>query len=227
MEILNINHQKYKNVHKFFNSIKTRGFARTIKLIYRVLKHYKHTSFDRRHCIDTHGNIELDTLKITSKNKKHGVQYQPVPVGILRKSINRLRIPYKYFNFIDFGSGKGRALLVSSEFPFKKIIGVEFAPELHKIAERNISKFQSKHQKCFDIESVYIDAENFIIPAVPTVFFFFNPFDLDVMHSVIKNIRFSLDICPRELYIIYYNPLHYNLFIKAGIERKNIIAINI
>jgi hypothetical protein len=36
------------------------------------------------------------------------------------------------------GSGKGRALLVASELPFAKIIGVELSRELHRIAEQNL-----------------------------------------------------------------------------------------
>jgi hypothetical protein len=42
------------------------------------------------------------------------------------------------FTVIDFGSGKGRALIVASECPFRRIIGVEFALELHRDAQQNI-----------------------------------------------------------------------------------------
>jgi len=42
------------------------------------------------------------------------------------------------FTFIDLGAGKGRALLMASDYLFQKIIGVEFMPELHH-ARRKIS----------------------------------------------------------------------------------------
>jgi predicted RNA methylase len=42
------------------------------------------------------------------------------------------------FSFVDFGSGKGRVLLVASHYPFREVVGVEFSPELQKIAEGNI-----------------------------------------------------------------------------------------
>jgi hypothetical protein len=45
------------------------------------------------------------------------------------------------FTFIDLGSGKGRALLMASAYPFKRIIGVEFMPELHRVAQENIRKY--------------------------------------------------------------------------------------
>ncbi len=36
-----------------------------------------------------------------------------------------LPIEFNQFTFIDLGSGKGRTLLMASDFPFRKILGVE------------------------------------------------------------------------------------------------------
>jgi tRNA G46 methylase TrmB len=33
---------------------------------------------------------------------------------------------YSQYTFIDVGSGKGRVLFVAAEYPFRKVIGVEF-----------------------------------------------------------------------------------------------------
>jgi hypothetical protein len=48
---------------------------------------------------------------------------------VLRETLAALPIAYDKFAFVDCGSGKGRTLLIASEFPFKFIIGVEFAAE--------------------------------------------------------------------------------------------------
>jgi len=53
------------------------------------------------------------------------------------KACDRLRD----FTFVDLGSGKGRVLLMASHYPFKRIIGVEFIPELHQVAQENIRKY--------------------------------------------------------------------------------------
>ena len=50
------------------------------------------------------------------------------------------------------------------------------------------------------------------------VFFFFNPFDEIVMLAVIKNILQSLKENPREVYAVYLNPLHKEIFLSAGFE---------
>ena len=59
--------------------------------------------------------------------------------------------------FVDFGSGKGRAILVASRLPFRKVIGVEYSEPLTKIAQENISIFRKHHTIC-DIEAVWADA---------------------------------------------------------------------
>jgi hypothetical protein len=48
------------------------------------------------------------------------------------------------FTFIDLGSGKGRVLLMASDYPFKRIIGVEFMPELQRVAQENIRKYAER-----------------------------------------------------------------------------------
>ena len=52
------------------------------------------------------------------------------------------------FAFVDMGSGKGRALLVASELPFAKIVGVELSQELHQIAEENVRRYRPESQLC-------------------------------------------------------------------------------
>ncbi|MBK6633993.1 MAG: hypothetical protein IPG38_06470 [Chitinophagaceae bacterium] len=46
--------------------------------------------------------------------------------------------------------------------------------------------------------------------------FLFNPFDEIIMSAVVNNIFRSLQNNPRKISIIYVNPLHKELFLKAG-----------
>jgi SAM-dependent methyltransferase len=48
------------------------------------------------------------------------------------------------FTFIDLGSGKGRVLLMAAPYGFKKILGVEFMPEWHRVAQENIRKYAER-----------------------------------------------------------------------------------
>jgi hypothetical protein len=71
----------------------------------------------------------------TVKQQGH---YAPTATPGFRKKLN---IDPRNFTFIDFGSGKGRVLLIAAGLPFKAVVGIEFSRELHEIAVQNISRF--------------------------------------------------------------------------------------
>jgi SAM-dependent methyltransferase len=127
-----------------------------------------------------------------------------------------LDIRYEDFVFIDFGSGKGRVLLLASEFPFKKIIGVEFSPKLHAIAQNNIRVYQSTTQQCKHVAAVCEDATSYALPIEPTVYYFFDPFRLPVMSVVIDNLRQSLQKHPRKIFLVYVNAELASTLDQAG-----------
>ena len=69
--------------------------------------------------------------------------YQPIEAEIFREMMNRLAIDFSRLTFIDIGSGKGRALLLASEYPFRRIIGIELLPDLNRIAQENIRAYSA------------------------------------------------------------------------------------
>lgn len=107
------------------------------------------------------------------------------------------------FTFIDLGSGKGRVLLMASDYPFKRIVGVEFMPELHRAAQKNIAGYSNGRQQCRHIESVCMDARDFQFPPGPLVVYLFNPFSESTFAQVLKNLRQSIEQAPRPVYIAY------------------------
>ena len=98
--------------------------------------------FDWRYKVRTCGVVSLDRLTIESDNARHGVFYHPTHSKFLFEVLGALDIDYERYRFIDLGSGKGRVLLVASEFPFREVLGVEFARELHEIACQNLRRLQ-------------------------------------------------------------------------------------
>src|ERR1700682_2847233 len=162
--------------------------------------------FDRTFGVRTAGTIGLANLAISSSNRQYAHGYQATSGVVLGEMLSAVPEDLSDFVFIDFGSGLGRALLIASEYPFRAIRGVEFSPELHKIAVENISSYPSSTQKCRNIESIWQDAAEFMIPDEKAVFYFYNPFLEAVMTRVVQNIEQSLNQNPRSAYIIYYNP---------------------
>lgn len=179
-----------------FASLKCWRFSPT-----QLLEKYSAHVFDRRHGTDTSDFAELVTLGIASVNRMHGERYQPSPVYSLRRILRRLHIDYSTFTFIDFGSGKGRTLLLAGEMPFRRVIGIEFSAELHQRAERNIERYG---RRCAQhVGSLHLDATRFVIPPDDLVLYFFNPFQRAVLDQVIANINTSLQARPRKIILVY------------------------
>ena len=133
--------------------------------------------------------------------------YQPTEPAVFHEMMAALPIDFREFTFIDIGSGKGRTLLMASEYPFHKIVGVEIMPELHRPAVENIREYQSETQKCRNIESVCVDAVEYAFPTEPLVLYLFNPLPLAALRKVLQNLENSVASIPRPVYIVYCNPL--------------------
>jgi hypothetical protein len=129
--------------------------------------------------------------------------YEPTSGRLIREILRRIPIAPDQFVFIDLGSGKGRGLLVASEFPFARIVGVELSTELHAIAEKNIEIYRPDIQPCRNFELHRENATSFVFPAEPLVLFMFNPFGDETMKCVLENLEVSLKSVPRQAYIIF------------------------
>ena len=135
-------------------------------------------------------------------------QYQPSEPLLFHEILERLPISHEHFMFLDLGSGKGRTLLMASDYPFRRIIGAEIIPELHEIAVQNIERYRSEQQKCFALEAWLGDALEFPFPEESMVVYLFNPFPADILREVLARLRSSVVQHPREAYVIYHNLVH-------------------
>jgi hypothetical protein len=158
--------------------------------------------YDWDHWVDTTSGT------VSWRNRLEGLlhsPYQPTEPVVFHEMLAALPIDYHRFTFIDLGSGKGRALLMASDFPFRRIVGVELLPELDHIAQRNIRAYHSPAQQCPDIASMAGDARQFEFPPDPSVVYLFNPFPEPILRAVCANLHRSLIERPRELYVLYHN----------------------
>jgi len=162
--------------------------------------------FDRRFGVDTASHRSISTLDVPLEIAAHATRYEPI--ASLERYLRALDIAFEHYTFIDYGCGKGRALLMASDFPFKKIIGVEYSAELASIARRNIERYRSDNQKCLTIRVSEGNAGLFDPPDTAAVFFFHNPFDGLILEQVLDRIRRSHSAPGRVNYLVYVDPRH-------------------
>jgi SAM-dependent methyltransferase len=167
------------------------------------------SDFDLENDVHTDGDINgwthLSDLEIPSANWIYGRNYAPIEPARFEAIVSGVNVRFEDFVFVDFGSGKGRALLLASEFPFKRVVGVEFSPELHQVAQQNIQKYASR-RRCGAVESVCMDFLNFALSKEPLILFFFDPCEDAVLVKLLRNVRQSLEANRRTAYVIYVAP---------------------
>jgi SAM-dependent methyltransferase len=133
--------------------------------------------------------------------------YQPIEPQLFREIMAAIEIDFREFTFIDIGSGKGRALLLAAEYPFRRIIGIELLPELNAIAEENIRKLSGDKRPCGEVQALSGDATRFIFPPEPLLVFLFNPLPEAELRKVVENLEASLRENPRSVFVIYASPV--------------------
>ncbi|MGC2449552.1 MAG: class I SAM-dependent methyltransferase, partial [Candidatus Sulfotelmatobacter sp.] len=158
--------------------------------------------------------------------------YQPTDPAAFWEMMAALPIEFEKFTFVDIGSGKGRTLLMASEYPFRKIIGVELIPELHRAAAENVARYQLRShpaeaqrsgppqdraqpvtlgqrssQQVRPIETLCMDARNFIFPETPLVVYLFNPLPEAALRQVMRNLEQSFERARRPVWLVYHNPV--------------------
>ena len=133
--------------------------------------------------------------------------YQPTDAALFQEMMANLPIDFRDFTFVDLGSGKGRTLMMASDYPFRRIVGVELLPALHQIAQENLSRYKSASQKCFVLEAICGNATDFPLPTEPLVLYLFNPLPESGLRRVMASLDQSLSAHPRAVYVLYHNPL--------------------
>ncbi len=171
---------------------------------------YGDTDYDFDHNVDT--TWATVSFRTRLRELVSGAQYQASEPELFHDILRALPVSPEGFTFIDLGSGKGRTLLMASDYPFRRIIGVELLDELHRIAQQNIATYHSEQQKCFNIEACSYDAREFPFPREPLVLYLFNPFPDYVLRTVLDSLRANVESHPREVYVIYHNLVHENIF---------------
>jgi SAM-dependent methyltransferase len=172
--------------------------------------------FDAAFGVDTAGVVHLADLDIPSRSWEHGVRYQPIDPAWFRRMLSQIEIAHEDYAFVDIGSGKGRAVLLATSYPFKRVIGVELSPELHRIAQRNLLAYAKGEIRCREIELVCQDAAQYALPREPTVLYLYNPFGREVMAPLVERVERSLREHPRDLVIVYVTPLLDDLWARAS-----------
>lgn len=215
------------DIKKFFRLIVETGPLNTLRRLVGVsiwrFHAYWDRNFDRKYNLDTSSHAYSWDLSLQTEGDDIGEDeplYLPTSSLAFWAIFCKLPRDFSEFAFVDYGSGKGRTLLLASNYNFKEIIGVEFADQLHLAAEDNIAKWKGEKQRCSNIQSKHADATLYDIPDDKCVLYFFHPFEDMVMRKVMTRINKSYLRNPRKMYVVYYKAIYPEPIVELDIFKK-------
>ena len=170
--------------------------------------------------IPTKGRVATDSVTVIGTRQAEGHDYRPTPRLVFDWALSAIDEDLGKLSFVDYGAGKGRALLLASQHPFTAVGGIEYAEELHDAATMNIAQFPRSQMKCRNVECVLDDVVNITPVDGAAVHYFFNPFGPEIFAEVLKGIVASYHARPRRLYVILIDMEAAELMHKTGVFQE-------
>jgi SAM-dependent methyltransferase len=175
--------------------------------------------FDQLHGTDTSGLIPGSVIvQGTSAKVEELTAYYGVAPSILHGLLDlwlqrTAPQPIERTVFLDVGAGKGRAMLLASQFPFLRVEGVELNPDLARIAKDNFSLWNNDLQAeaLAPLTLYHGDATTHPLPSEPTLAFLFHPFELPILRRFLRHVESSQAAHPKPFDLLYANAEHGSL----------------
>lgn len=202
-------HTKRRTWTKLRNNLRVFGPLDTARAVLLHFLNRSNDRFDRRWGVATDGDFTASD--VTSPNLALGKPYQPTHERVLRHLMQALPIDPAEYSFVDLGCGRGRALLMASQLPYRRVTGIEFSPSLCSDASRNIELFRERHERrmrCARIDVVCDDVCNMDVPDGNVVFYMFNPFEPPILTRVMERIDQAAARETRDVLIAYCHSQH-------------------
>ena len=127
--------------------------------------------------------------------------YEPTPYCVLERLAGSGLIGSNDV-VVDYGCGKGRVSFFLSHRTKARTIGIEYDERIYQSAVNNQKTAVSRART----EFVPANAETYAVPPDVSRCYFFNPFSVEILHTVMARILESYYENPREIFLFFYYP---------------------
>ena len=174
--------------------------------------------FDALHGTDTGSLIPGEELATGHRHDRHITAYHGTAPSLFRKLMKRwrehARHPLEKTAFVDVGAGKGRAMLLAAELPFRRIVGVELHPALAAKVRENVERFSLRGEVMPPMRIAEADVMGLRMPAGPCCVYLFNPFGLVLMDRFLDKLRRDFHGREDDLELLYANDEQRDLMLQ-------------
>jgi SAM-dependent methyltransferase len=169
--------------------------------------------FDLKYGTDTSGYVGPEELVKGRANDAHNYGYSAIAPSVFYEACRRWResLPevsgrVEAYTFVDLGTGKGRPLLLASELPFRRIVGVELSEELARIAQENVARWTRVARPKAKIRVMQGDALKFGWPQTPLLVYMYNPFACPLVGQIAERLATVAASGSGLVDLLYVNP---------------------
>jgi SAM-dependent methyltransferase len=181
--------------------------------------------FDRKHGTDTGGYLGPEDLVKGRANDAHNHGYSAIAPSVFHEACRRWRetLPavsgrIEAYSFVDVGAGKGRALLLAAEMPFRKVVGVEINEELARAAQKNFARWSRvMRPDAKKIRVVQADAMKFQWPRTPLLVYLYNPFACSLVAQMAERLAAVATSSSGLVDLLYVNPTCTDTLTSQGL----------
>jgi hypothetical protein len=177
--------------------------------------------FDAQYGTDTGDYLLPGELAGGAEHDSLNYGYSAIAPSVFRQALTRWRetLPsarrLSAYTFVDVGAGKGRAVLLAAEAPFRKVIGVELNEDLAGTARRNIARWNSVARPRARARVMQTDAMQFRWPRGPLLVYLYNPFACELVERLAIKLA-GVAAASRLVDLLYVNPTCADVLSKQG-----------
>ena len=169
--------------------------------------------FDRRHRVDTGGVLYPADLKSAHAHDIQSAGYYATAPSLFHGAMARWSetlpgLGYRLCDYalVDMGCGKGRVVMLASEYGFREVAGVELNPALAAAAESNLRRWMRTPRACGEVRIMHGDALSVPVPEGPVVIYFFNSFEREMVELWLQRLAGLASARREPIDLIYVHP---------------------
>lgn len=175
---------------------------------------------DLQYGTDTSGLVDALVLQRDERLVHELNPYMGSQPTIIRRALDTLGDIGGY-TFVDIGCGKGRPLIVASEYPFAEVLGYDISSDLVETANANAAAIARRFPARPPIRAVNANVANLATLSGKLVVFMFNPFGPDLMTTLLRNLEAGLASgAIQHLFIVYDIPVCGRVFDDSTYLRR-------
>ena len=178
---------------------------------------------DRQYGIDTSGFVDVDAIDSRGEMKRLIKPYVGSQPSVVRRALNALGA-VSDCTFVDLGCGKGRALAVATEFPFRQICGVELSPALAAQARSNAAALAKRLPGRALLTIAEANVVDFALPPGKLVLFNYHAFGPEIVAELVRKLEAALKAGTPHIFFIYCNPVHGAIFDRSPAFHRYLAA---